>query len=158
KSWASFLTPIEPVDPGFYLRLGKVFEAAARSLPADRFFCQTELDNAVWLEILLQEGTLTQARTWSSVQRSGALSGPFIEAMLKADRCHDTHFLTAPFKIAKTRAWQQNQMREMVLRVADIGKSWAGHRDLIVPFLTDESAEIRLRAVENLARGGAPVE
>src|SRR5262249_61647756 len=78
--------------------------------------------------------------------------------MLKADGRDATHFLTAPFKIAKTRAWQQNQMREMVLRVADIGKSWADHRDLIVPFLTEESAEIRLRAVENLARAGAPAE
>src|SRR5262249_61770213 len=96
KRWASFLNPIEPVDPGFYLRLGKVFEAAARSLPADRFFCQPELDNALWLEILLQEGTLTQARTWSSVQRSAALSGPLIEAILQAERRDATRFLTAP--------------------------------------------------------------
>jgi HEAT repeat protein len=158
KNWARFLKPVEPVGPAFYLRLAKMFEAAARSLPADRFFAQPEFDNALWLEILLQEGTQTQALAWSSAQRSSALSGPLIETMLKADGRDPAHFLTAPFKIGKQRIWQQNQMREMVLRVTDIGKSWADHRDLIAPFLAGESADIRLRAVENLVRSGASVE
>src|SRR5437762_3475853 len=31
EKWVGFLATIEPVDPRFYLRLGKVFEAAART-------------------------------------------------------------------------------------------------------------------------------
>lgn len=34
--WAAFFAAIEPIDGRFYLRLGKVFEAAARQLPAQR--------------------------------------------------------------------------------------------------------------------------
>ena len=55
--WGKFLSVIEPVGHHFYLRLGRVFEAAARSLPAGRFFCQKWFEKALWLEILLQEAT-----------------------------------------------------------------------------------------------------
>ena len=64
--WGQFLETIEPIDCRFYLRLGKVFEAAAKKLPADRFFCQELFDNNLWLEILLQEGTRTVRQIWSS--------------------------------------------------------------------------------------------
>src|SRR5262245_37857903 len=111
KRWASFLNPIEPVDPGFYLRLGKVFEAAARNLPPHGLCSQAERDDAPWPETRYEQGTLPPPHTWSSLQRSAPLSGPLIDAMLKADGRDAAHFLTAPFKIAKTRAWQQNQMR-----------------------------------------------
>ena len=40
----------------------KVFDAAAKNLPADRFFCQGLFDNNLWMEILLQEGTKTAAQ------------------------------------------------------------------------------------------------
>jgi hypothetical protein len=158
EKWGGFLATIEPVDPRFYLRLGKVFEAAARNLPADRFFCQSEFDNALWLEIFLQEGTRIQARVASSENRLTTISGPLIEAMLKADGRPTALFITAPFRIARTRTWETNWMREMVLRVADLGRSFAAHRDLIVPFLKEGTAESRLTAVENLARAGAPAE
>ena len=156
EKWGNFLYPIEQVDPRFYLRLGKVFEAAARSVPADRFFCQTEFDNALWLEILLQEATRTHAHTWSSEERLTAISGELIEAMLSADRRDTTPFITAPFRQpARTNHWH-NKMRNMVLRVAGLGMTYARHRDLIVPFLNEGTADSRLVAVENLARAGAP--
>src|SRR5262245_62037033 len=82
--WPNFLKVIEPVDCHFYLRLGKMFEAAARRLPADRFFCEFWFDNALWLEILLQEATLTYARVWSNRERSCALDSRLIEEMLRA--------------------------------------------------------------------------
>ena len=71
--WGNFLEVIDSVDPQFYLRLGKVFEAAARNVPTGRFFCQFWFDGAVWLEILLQETTRSGAR-WSSVERTSGVS------------------------------------------------------------------------------------
>jgi hypothetical protein len=160
EKWGCFLETIEPIDPRFYLRLGKVFEAAARSLPPDRFFCQAAFDSALWLEILLQEATQFHAGAWSSEQRNTGISGPLIEAMLKADGRDIRHFITAPFtappRIAKTGSWWQIQMRDMVLRVADLGTTFALHRNLITPFLKEGPAESRLVAVENLSRAGAP--
>src|SRR5262249_17575924 len=57
-----------------------------------------------------------------------------------------------------TPVWGQSQMREMVLRAVDLGKTMALHRELILPFLREGSAESRLVAVENLSRAGAPAE
>jgi hypothetical protein len=156
ENWGGFLAAIESIDARFYLRLGKVFEAAARALPADRFFCQPEFDNALWLEILLQEGTRTGARTWSPEHRVTAISGSLIESMLEADGRSSTSFITAPFRIVQTQTWDQNEMRSMVLRVADLGKTYALHRDLIAPFLIEGTADSRRIAVENLARAAAP--
>jgi HEAT repeat protein len=155
--WPDFLKVIEPVDCRFYLRLGKMFEAAARRLPADRFFCEFWFDNALWLEILLQEATLTYARVWSNRERTCALDSRLIEEMLRASGKNPHTVLQAPFR-ADAKRWENKQMQEMVLRVAGIGKAFAEHRDLIAPHLAEGSAASRLQAVENLSRAAAPPE
>jgi predicted amidohydrolase len=124
--WGAFLATIEPIDCRFYLRLGKIFEAAFKRLPANRFFCEPWFDNALWLEILLQEGTQTHARCWSSRERKTAVSGPLIEEMLKADGRSVNAFVTAAFRGTKKK-WENTKMREMVLAVADPGKVQGVH-------------------------------
>ena len=156
--WDAFLETIEPVDCRFYLRLGKVFEAAARRLPADRFFCEYWFDGARWLEILLQESTRTAANVWSSEERKTAISGPLIEAMLKADGRTVNAFVTAAFREPRKRNWGDTKMRGVVLAIADLGKTYAAHRDLLTEYLRQGAAHTRLIAVENLARSEAPPE
>ncbi|PWT80048.1 MAG: hypothetical protein C5B58_12390, partial [Acidobacteria bacterium] len=157
--WSEFLETIEPVEPRFYLRLGKVFEAAARTLPADRFFCQPWFDGALWLELLLQEATRIIPGVYSSAERKTAISGALVESLLAAEGRSVEPFVTSPFRAPPAKYhWDQNRMRMMVLSVANIGETFAKHRDLLAPFLTEGSAESRLMAVENLARGKTSAE
>ena len=157
--WHDFLESIEPVDPQFYLRLGKVFEAAAKSLPADRFFCEPWFEGALWLEVLLQEATRIVANVYSSVQRKTAISASLIEAMLAADGRSIQPFLTAPFRApAAKHRWNPNRMRMMVLSVTGLGETFAKHRDLLASFLVEGSTENRLVALENLVQTKTPAE
>ncbi len=157
-SWEEFLETIEQVDPGFYLRLAKLFEAAARKLPPDRFFCQPLFDGALWLEILLQEATRTAARSWSSHQPKCALNGAFIESLLGRDGRSVKPFVTAPFRELPGPRWNQSQARWMVLRIGMLGETFAAHRDLVAQFLCEGKAEQRLIALENLAVSQTPAE
>ena len=149
--WSDFLETIEPVDCRFYLRLGKLFAAAAQRLPAYRFFCECWFNNGLWLEILLQEGTETHARCWSSRERKTAISGPLIEDMLRADGRSPDAFVVSAFR-ATERRWENTKLRDMVLRITNIGKTYAAHRDLLAAFLRQGTAQTRLIAVENLTR------
>ncbi len=157
SDWGSFLVALEPVDCRFYLRLGKVFEATARKLPASRFFCQAWFEDALWLEIVLQEGTQTHARSWSSRQRKTAISGSLIENMLTADGRAVDAFVTSAFR-ATEKCWENTQVRDIVLSVANLGQTFAAHCDLIVPFLREGVAATRQIAVENLVRAETPVQ
>jgi hypothetical protein len=149
SSWGTFLQTIEPLACRFYLRLGKAFEAAASRLPAACFFCEPWFDGARWLEILLQEATRTSARVWSSQERRTGISGRLIEEMLKADGRSVDAFVTAAFR-ATQKDWTIAKVRNVVLSVACLGESYAAHRELIVPFLRQGTAQTRLIAVENL--------
>jgi hypothetical protein len=157
SDWGPFLVTMEPVDCRFYLRLGKVFEAAARKLPAGRFFCQAWFEDSLWLEILLQEGTQTHARSFSSRERKTAISGSLIENMLTADGRTVDAFVTTAFR-ATEKQWETTKARDMVLSVANLGHTFAAHCNLIVPFLREGTAAIRQIAVENLARAETPVQ
>ncbi len=151
-NWGDFLSPIEPVEPAFYLRLAKVLEAAARKLPPDRFVCQADFEQALWLEILLQEGTRTTAHHYTTAPRITAITGELIAAMLKADGREAGPFVTAPFKLPNGPMWDRTRIRDLVTSVAEIGSLWARHRELIVPFLMAGKSDQRLFAVECLAR------
>jgi hypothetical protein len=156
-AWSTFLETIEPIDCRFYLRLGKVFEASAKRLPANRFFCENWLEDARWLEILLQEATRTTANCWSPNERQTVISGPLIEAMLKADGRTVDAFVTAPFR-ATDKKWETAKARDMLLAVADLGQTFAAQRDLLSGYLRQGTASARLIAIENLIRATAPPE
>ena len=156
-SRATFLQTLDPVDCRFYLRLGKVFEASARNLPANRFFWTPYFEDALWLEILLQEGTRISANVWSSEERKTAISGPLIEEMLKADGRSVNAFVTAPFR-ATEKGWGIARVRDVVLAVADLGKTYAAHRDLLAGYLRQGNGQTRLVAVQNLTRSRTPAE
>ncbi|MGA2256444.1 MAG: DUF4132 domain-containing protein, partial [Thermoguttaceae bacterium] len=155
ERWSDFFSTLEPVDCRFYLRLGKVFEATAGKLPESRFCCQAWFENALWLEILLQEGNRTNARSWSSRQCKTAISGSLIENMLKADGRTVDAFVTSAFR-ATERQWENTKLRDMVLSVANLGQTYAAHRDLVAPFLREGNASTRQIAVENLACAATP--
>jgi len=154
--WCSFFRSVEPVDCRFYLRLAKVLEAAMRSLPATQFFCQNQLDNNLWLEMLLQESTGTCAQSWTCAPPMPAFSADMIEEMLKADGRPIDHFVTAAFRPCGDK-WNSAKARGMLLAVCGLGACYAVHRELIIPFLRDGPATSRLTAVDNLAQSKAPV-
>lgn len=153
--WSVFFRSVEDVDCRFYLRLGKLFEASARTLPANRFFCQAWFDQALWLEILLQEATQTHARCWSSRQQKASITGSLIESMLAADGRTVDAFVTSAFR-ATDGKWENVKLRELVLSVAGLGQTYAAHGELVAPFLREGNASTRQTAVENLARAGTP--
>lgn len=154
--WCAFLRTIEAVDCRFYLRLAKVLEAAAKTLPGHFFFCQSQLDNNTWLEILLQESTETRANVWPSTQ-SSAIPAKLIEDMLEADGRLSEPFITAAFRPSAVK-WHADYARNVLLAVRDLGSCYAAHRQLIAPFLIEGTAASRQVAVENLARTKAPAK
>jgi HEAT repeat protein len=155
--WGSFFRSVELVDCRFYLRLAKVLEAAVRSLPANQFFCQNQLDNNLWLELLLQESTGICAQVWTSAPPIPACPAEMIKEMLKADGRSIDYFVTAAFRPGGDK-WNSAQARNMLLAIRDLGECYATHRELIIPFLREGSASSRLIAVENLAHTKAPVK
>jgi hypothetical protein len=153
-SWRDFLATIEPVDAGCYLRLGKVFEAAARGVPSERFFFDADFEHARWLELLLQQAEFAHAKSgWSSHAPKVAITGQLIEDMLRADGRTPDAFIRAAF-VQPPNRWV-SMPREFLLRVAELGKTFDRHRDLVAGFLTSGTAESRRLAVENLVRSGA---
>jgi HEAT repeat protein len=155
KHWRDFLATLDSVDPGFLLRLGKVFEAAAHKVPANHFIGQAWFAGALWLEILLHEATGRQARAWAG--QGMKISGRMVVEMLRADGRDPTVILTAPFGSPRhSHDYEFSWMRDLMLDLAALGETLAEHRDLIAPFITTGSAESRLRAVENLTRSKAP--
>ena len=156
-NWNVFFSSIEPVDHHFYLRLGKVFEAAATSLPADRFFCQQWFDNARWLELLLQSATGRSVEVYGGQQTTTAITATLIEQMLKADGRTIEPFISAAFKDSGKK-WGDGKARGIVLAVANIGKTIADHHDLLAEYFLSGPAASREIAVENLARSGAPAK
>jgi hypothetical protein len=155
NAWNKFLAAIEPIDCGFYLRLAKLFEAAARNAPAKHFFCQAVLDNNRWLEIVLQEASNTAANVWTSTERRSELPAQLIEEMLRADGRSVEPFLTSAFRTSGTK-WDSSNARNMILGIRDLGKSYAAHYESIAHFLTNGPAASRETAVRNLARVKAP--
>jgi len=155
--WETFLATIEPVEPIFYLRVGKLLVAAAAKIRVNPFFCQASLDGNSWLELLLQEATLMTAGSWHSDQKKKiGLTGPLIEAMLSADGRDVKPFLSTPF--LKTDDYQFASRRGLVMSVSDLASSFVKHRDFIAGFLRNGNAEGRMIAVENLAAAETPIK
>ena len=94
---------------------------------------------------------------WSSEERKTAISGPLIEEMLKADGRSVNAFVTAPFR-ATEKGWGIARVRDVVLAVADLGKTYAAHRDLLAGYLRQGNGQTRLVAVQNLTRSRTPAE
>jgi len=155
--WKAFLQVIEPVDCRFYLRLAKVFEAAAKPLPANHLFCQSELDNNIWLEILLQESTQTCSGMWTSERRSSTIPASLIEEMLLVDGRSVVPFVESAFKAGADK-YNTAIARHLVLGIKALGGCFAAHRDVVTPFLREGPALSRQIAVENLARTATPVQ
>jgi hypothetical protein len=155
--WDEFLATIEPVEPTFYLRVGKLLAAAATKIRANPFFCQASFDGNRWLEMLLLEASLITADARHSDERKKlALSGPLIDSMLSADGREIKPFLSTPF--LKTDDYHLARRRELVMAVADMKTLFVKYRDFIAGFLRNGNAEARLIAMENLALAETPIE
>ncbi|MCI0361299.1 MAG: hypothetical protein L0211_22685, partial [Planctomycetaceae bacterium] len=153
-SWFTFLRDLEIKDTQFYLRLARAFAAVAKHLPADRFFCQQHLGGDRGVEILLQEATKTSIGMSSSDPRACKLPAETVLAMLAAEGCSAESLVKAPF-IGNASNWQDMKVRQMILSLADMGKVFVNHRELVAPLVAAGHAEKRVMAVENLALTGA---
>jgi hypothetical protein len=153
-SWPTFFRDLESEDLALYQRLARVFEAAARNVPARMLHCQDYFDNNRWLEVLLQEAT----KMGSAAQRDGKKrpSVSLILQMLAADGRDGDVFLTAPFR-GKDKDYLAYNMRNMVRSVKGIGAVYAQRHDLIAPYLLNGSAEQRVFALENLQITDTPL-
>ncbi len=84
QSRQQLLGTTEYSDAHFYLRLAKVYEAAARR-EQNHFLFPTLSGGAEWMEILLREATMPKPNTWPRKHLPPALPIDVFEAMLVAD-------------------------------------------------------------------------
>jgi len=155
-SWRRFLERLKTRNPLLLLRLGKMLEAAIRNLPPAVLFCQQQLDNNRWLEMLLQEATRSIAISMVMTTTETPLSANEVIQMLAAAERTPAAFITAPFR--PDTQWNSSVMRSMIVSLDGIGTEWARFAQYIRPLLLEGGGESRLRALETLIAGNPPWE
>ncbi len=163
--WTTLFDPIEAIDCHFYLRLGKMFEAAVAKLTVAWACRQYSTLIPPWMELLVFMGARDRTRLWGSGTWT-TITGPLIVEMLRADGQSAEAFITTPFQIVQGKQspmaalgkWMQMALRRSLLSLPEMGKVFAAHREVIVGFLRDGTSQSRLIAVENLLQTHTPAE
>ncbi len=137
-------TPV--ADPRFYVRLGKVYEAASRL--RQRWLSLTAVGLPPWLEILLYEAWTGSMSAYGGRQEQ-LLSHAQLEAILTAAN-------EPPDRVLRLSLFVRDETRHLkFLTIPGLPEAAARHPAVVREALTQSAAGSRAHAIERLAADGA---
>jgi hypothetical protein len=152
-----FFQSVQCAAPAFFVRLGRVYEAASRPLRVRmaRAFGDPDLD---WLQVLLMEATELTIHTWPRRCRPCAvLTSDLIEAMLEGEGHPRDVLVRAAFlppKAARTRFGAE--LEAVWERLPGLGASAARHPAAVWGALSQANSKEQLRALDLMNKSQTP--
>ena len=152
-----FFQSVRCADAAFFVRLGRVYEAASRPLRVRmaRAFGDPDLD---WLQVLLIEATELTLNAWPRRCRACAvLTSDLIEAMLEAEGQPRDLLVRAAFvppKGARTRFGAE--LEAVWERLPGLGASAARHPAAVLAALSQADLKKQLEALDLMKKSRTP--
>jgi len=143
--------------PPFFVRLGRIYEAASRPLRfrMSRAFGDPDLD---WLQVLLIEATQLTLHTWPPRCRPcPVLTAGLIEAMLEAEGHSRDALVRAAFQPAHPgRRWFGPELEPVWESLPGLGASAARHAPVVLAALSQSGFKQQLHALNLMKKCQAP--
>ncbi len=166
---AGFFESIRHAPPDFFVRLGKIYEAAVRSpatnpthlaiqrsaLPQQPGFGDVRLS---WLDILLTTATRLSLNSWPrKSQRCPALSAATIEAMLEGEGFSGKLLIGAAFEPNLQRFFGA-PLEVVFVQLEGSAESAVRHRDRLLEVLNHPDFKQRIYALDMMKKCQVPLE
>ncbi|HXR07379.1 MAG TPA: hypothetical protein VN765_08625 [Candidatus Acidoferrum sp.] len=152
-----FFQSVQSAAPAFFVRLGRVYEAASRPLRVRmaRAFGDPDLD---WLQVLLMEATELTIHTWPRRCRPCAvLTSDLIEAMLEGEGHPRDLLVRAAFLPPKGARTRFGAELEAVWEcLPGLGASAARHPAAVLGALSQANSKEQLRALDLMNKSQTP--
>ena len=158
KERRAFFSEASGGDGRFYLRLARIYEAAARGEPRQFGIEPWNGLRLEWPEIFLFEAT--QYVIWSYPRKAKARlpeGARVIEEMFREDGQEPALLVRAALN-SSTAQYAWSTRAPMFLELDGIGDCFVRHADVACEILGTTDARARLHALETLRKSGAPPE
>ena len=151
-----FFETVEPVGFEPYLRLAKLFEAAAKGGPPVVLPFQAFYGGLPWLEIFLQEMWLLQAlaATPGGDERKLAIPLPLVEQMLEAEGQDPAWLIKSVFHPSRQEP-VQSMPAHVISRLPGFGESLVKHREIVAAALLAAGSPRKVELLHILSTSGA---
>ncbi len=157
-----FFKCVQCSDPQFFLRLGKIYEAAEKAhvgarLPHfQRQSCFKE-PGLGWLELLLMEAWELNPNIWPRRFRAcQALTAEIVEAMMQSEGHAPELLVRAAFR-SNVQAYVENQFDPIFRKMEGMARSAVRHKQTLLGILDDPDFKQRVYAVDMMKRCKVPV-
>ena len=166
---AGFFESIRHAPPDFFVRLGRIYEAAVRSpttnptlsaiqrsaLPRQPSFGDVRLS---WLDILLTTATRLSLNSWPrKCQPCPALSAATIEAMLEGEGFSGKLLIGAAFE-PNLQRFSGAPLEVVFIQLEGIAESAVRHRDKLLEVLSHSDFKQRVYALDMMKKCQVPLE
>ncbi len=150
-----FFETVEPVGFEPYLRLAKLFEAAAKGGPPVVLPFQAFYGGLPWLEIFLQEMWLLQAlaATPGGDERKLAIPLPLVEQMLEAEGQDPAWLIKSVFHPSRQEP-VQSMPAHVISRLPGFGESLVKHREIVAAALLAAGSPRKVELLHILSTSG----
>ncbi|HVX61647.1 MAG TPA: hypothetical protein VHC19_13625, partial [Pirellulales bacterium] len=152
-----FFETVEPVGFEPYLRLARLFEAAAQGGPPVVLPFQAFYGGLPWLELFLQEIWLLQAlsATPGGDERKLAMPLPLVEQMLEAEGQDPARLIRAVFSPLRQEPIQ-SMPAHVISRLPGFAESVVKHREIVAAALLEAGSPRKVELLHMLSTSGAP--